>query len=56
MTTTGVSYRRMNADDLPSANGLTQVLRWAHRLEDWQFLHRLGAGFVAQESCSTRAP
>lgn len=47
---TGVSYRRMNADDLPSAHGLTQVLRWAHRLEDWQFLHRLGAGFVAEDN------
>jgi len=50
MTTTGVSYRRMNADDLPSAHGLTQVLRWAHRLEDWQFLLRLGTGFVAQDN------
>jgi predicted N-acetyltransferase YhbS len=48
--TTGVSYRRMNAEDLPSAHGLTQVLRWAHRLEDWQFLHRLGAGFVAEDN------
>lgn len=47
---TSVSYRRMTERDLPSAHGLTQVLRWAHRLEDWQFLLRLGTGFVAQEN------
>lgn len=40
----------MNADDLPSAHGLTQVLRWAHRLEDWQFLLSLGTGFVAEQN------
>jgi predicted N-acetyltransferase YhbS len=47
---TDITYRRMTEDDLPSAHGLTQALRWAHRLEDWQFMHRLGTGFVAQKS------
>jgi predicted N-acetyltransferase YhbS len=47
--TPSVSYRRMTEGDLPSAHGLTKAVRWAHRLEDWQFLHRLGAGFVAEE-------
>lgn len=47
---TGTTYRRMTADDLPAAHGLTQVLRWAHRLEDWQFLLHVGTGFVAEES------
>lgn len=47
---TAIAYRRMTEDDLPSAYGLTQVVRWAHRLEDWQFMHRLGTGFVAEEN------
>ncbi len=47
---TGITYRRMTEDDLPAAHGLTQALRWAHRLEDWQFMHRLGTGFVAEEN------
>jgi predicted N-acetyltransferase YhbS len=48
-TNTSITYRQMNGNDLPSAHGLSQVLRWAHRLEDWQFIHRLGTGFVAEE-------
>lgn len=47
---TGIVYRRMSESDLPSAHGLTQAVGWAHRLEDWQLLHSLGTGFVAQES------
>ncbi len=47
---TSITYRRMTENDLPSAHGLTQVLRWAHRLEDWQFLLRLGMGFVAEDN------
>lgn len=47
---TGITYRRMTESDLPSARGLSQALCWAHRLEDWQFMHRLGTGFVAQEN------
>ena len=46
----GITYRRMSASDLPSAHGLTQAVGWAHRLEDWQLLHSLGTGFVAQEN------
>ncbi len=47
--TVGITYRRMTEDDLPAAYGLTQAVRWAHRLEDWQFMHRVGTGFVAEE-------
>lgn len=47
---TDISYRRMTEDDLPSAHGLSEALRWAHRLEDWQLMLRLGTGFVAQEN------
>jgi predicted N-acetyltransferase YhbS len=50
MRNAGITYRRMTESDLPSAHGLTQALRWAHRLEDWQFLLRVGTGFVAEES------
>jgi ribosomal protein S18 acetylase RimI-like enzyme len=42
--------RRMTEDDLPSAYSLTQAVRWAHRLEDWQFMLRIGTGFVVEEN------
>ncbi len=48
-TPTGITYRRMNGNDLPAAHALSQTVRWPHRLEDWQFVHRLGTGFVAEE-------
>lgn len=43
------SYRRMNESDLAAAHALSQGLRWPYRLEDWQFLLRLGIGFVTEE-------
>jgi GNAT superfamily N-acetyltransferase len=46
---TDLTYRRMDERDLPSAHALSQALRWPYRLEDWQFLLRLGTGFVAEE-------
>jgi predicted N-acetyltransferase YhbS len=49
---TAIAYRRMSGDDLPAAYGLTQLVRWAHRLEDWQLMHRLGTGFVAEQNGS----
>jgi len=45
-----IAYRRMDESDLPAAHRLSQDLRWPYRLEDWQFLLRLGTGFVAQEN------
>ena len=45
-----ISYRRMNENDLAAAHALSQGLRWPYRLEDWQFLLRLGTGFVAEEN------
>jgi predicted N-acetyltransferase YhbS len=39
--------RAMTADDLPAAAALTRAVQWPHRVEDWQFVHRLGRGFVA---------
>lgn len=46
----GVAYRRMTQADLASAHGLSQTVRWAHRREDWQFMHGAGTGFVAEEN------
>lgn len=52
MTTPGtelqIEYRRMVERDLPAAHALSQAVRWPHRLEDWQFVHRLGTGYVAE--------
>lgn len=45
-----VSYRAMNERDVPAAHELSQALRWPHRVEDWQFVLRLGTGFVAEEN------
>ncbi len=47
-TPTTITYRRMTEDDLPAAHGLSQAMRWPHRPEDWQFVYRLGTGFVAE--------
>jgi GNAT superfamily N-acetyltransferase len=39
--------RPMQPGDLPGGLKLSQAVQWAHRLEDWQFHHRLGRGWVA---------
>lgn len=49
-SSTDIVYRRVTEDDLPSAHGLSEAMHWAHRLEDWQLMHRLGTGFVAEEN------
>jgi len=45
-----VTYRAMSEEDVPAAHQLSQTLRWPHRVEDWQFILRLGTGFVAEEA------
>lgn len=45
-----VSYRSMSEEDVPAAHELSQALRWPHRAEDWQFVLRLGTGFVAEQA------
>lgn len=47
--TTGLDYRIMSAQDMPDAYQLTQVLKWPHRLEDWESVQRIGQGVVATE-------
>lgn len=46
---TALTFRRMAESDLPAAHALSQAVRWPHRLEDWQFVLRLGVGYVAVE-------
>jgi len=45
---TNINYRPMTQNDLAAAHALSQAVRWQHRLEDWDFVHRLGFGFVAE--------
>ncbi|EPC03422.1 hypothetical protein L861_17950 [Litchfieldella anticariensis FP35 = DSM 16096] len=47
---TEITYRHMLESDYPAAYQLSQAVRWPHRLEDWQFLHRVGSGFVAERN------
>ncbi|MEO7494669.1 MAG: GNAT family N-acetyltransferase [Massilia sp.] len=44
-----ITYRRMGEDDLRAAHALSQAVGWPHRLEDWQFVLRLGVGFLAEQ-------
>jgi predicted N-acetyltransferase YhbS len=43
-----VTYRRITGEDADAAHKLSRSVRWPHRLEDWKFILRLGAGFVAE--------
>ena len=47
--TSGIRYRRMTAEDLPAAHKLSLAVLWPHRLQDWKFIHALGAGVVAED-------
>ena len=42
-------YRRMTEDDVEAAHKLSLAVRWPHRLDDWRFIQRLGAGYVAED-------
>jgi len=39
--------RRLQIADLAECLRLTQAERWSHRMEDWEFAHRLGLGWAA---------
>jgi GNAT superfamily N-acetyltransferase len=45
-----IQYRRMTAEDLPAAHRLSLSVLWPHRLEDWEFIHALGSGIVAEDA------
>ena len=44
---TAINLRGMTEEDLGAASGLSKVLGWPHRLEDWDFMLRLGRGLVS---------
>jgi len=44
----GLRIRRFEPDDVSAAHALSSVLKWPHRLEDWQFAQSLGQGVVAE--------
>lgn len=46
---TTITYRRMNEGDIAAAHVLSQAVRWPHRAADWQFVLRVGAGWVAEQ-------
>lgn len=42
-------YRKFAARDVAAAHRLSLEVGWPHRLEDWEFVRRLGAGHVASD-------
>jgi GNAT superfamily N-acetyltransferase len=48
-TSNGIRYRGMTAADVPEAHRLSIAVLWPHRLQDWKFIHELGAGIVAED-------
>ncbi|WP_419900849.1 GNAT family N-acetyltransferase [Roseomonas sp. USHLN139] len=47
-TAGSVTVRRLAPDDLEAAARLSRAVAWPHRVEDWQFVHALGFGHVAE--------
>ena len=43
-----IQYRRFTQADIDAAHALTIEMKWPHRAEDWQFVAKIGAGFVAE--------
>jgi len=44
-----VKYRKFARRDVAAAHRLSLDVGWPHRLEDWRFVQRLGAGYVATD-------
>jgi len=44
-----ITCRRMDEGDIAAAHALSQAVRWPHRAEDWQFVLRVGSGWVAEQ-------
>lgn len=42
-------YRKFAARDVAAAHRLSLEVGWPHRVEDWEFVRRLGAGHVASD-------
>ena len=45
--------RPMTEDDLPRAHGLSRLVQWPHRQEEWSFNFKLGRGLVAEQGDET---
>lgn len=45
----GLTFTRIVAEHVPAAHDLSLEVKWPHRLQDWQFVERLGSGFVAED-------
>src|SRR5450755_2261598 len=45
-------YRKFVRDDVAAAHKLSLEVGWPHRVEDWRFVQRLGAGHVALDGGS----
>jgi predicted N-acetyltransferase YhbS len=48
-TSNGIRYRAMTSADIPAVHKLSIAVLWPHRLQDWRFVHELGAGIVAED-------
>jgi GNAT superfamily N-acetyltransferase len=47
--TNQVVLRQFVETDFNNAWALTQNLKWAHRLDDWRFIHQFGGGWAAEQ-------
>jgi GNAT superfamily N-acetyltransferase len=45
-----LTTRPLAAADLRMSHGLSQAVKWPHRLEDWEFVHRLGSGLAVDDA------
>jgi GNAT superfamily N-acetyltransferase len=43
-----LQLREMTSEDLAAAHALSREAQWPHRLEDWDFMLRVGLGVVAE--------
>ncbi|BBK33136.1 acetyltransferase (GNAT) family protein [Stella humosa] len=50
MTLSPSPLRALVVDDLEAAHDLSRAVGWAHRLDDWRFVHGLGHGFAADDA------
>lgn len=52
MSTTepSVRFRPMITTDLIRAHELSRALRWPHRLQDWQWMHQISQGVIAEDT------
>ena len=50
------TMRVLTEADMPACHRLSLQLKWPHRLEDWQFLERLGHGFVIERRQDDQPP